>query len=171
MPLRFTLTVAGDVQMDREIEAIEVHAKQLDAVLRDIAVDLRKVTAEQFRTEGAYASGGWPALSEAYAKRKAQMVAQGKVIAGREARYTDILRLTDRLRQSLVYKTDPEHIEHISNHVLTWGTRVPYARYHQNPQSGQKRRRMLELPERKRQQYARAILTYIRTGRTGLAGL
>lgn len=169
MALRFTLSVAGDVQMDREIEAVSQHALGIDHVLRDIALDLRKVTTEQFRTEGAYASGGWPRLTEGYRKRKARIVAAHKVIAGREARYMQILRLTDRLRQSFVYKSDPEHIEHIINHTLTWGSSVPYARFHQNPGSGpnaQKQRRMLELSERKRQQYARAILTYLRTGKS-----
>lgn len=167
-PLRFTLSVAGDVQMDRTIEAVEATSSQLDHVLRDIAVDLRKVTAEQFRSEGRYASGGWPPLTQAYRKRKQRMIASGKWIHGRQARYMQVMRLADRLRQSFVYKSDPEHVEQIVDHALSWGTRVPYAAPHQNPKSGQKRRRLLELPESKRQQYARAILQYVRTGHSGL---
>jgi hypothetical protein len=46
---------------------------------------------------------------------------------------------------------------------------VPSGQYHQNPKpgGGRKRRRMLELPESKRQDYARVILTTVRTGKTG----
>lgn len=170
MPLRFTLSVAGDVQMDRTIEAVEVAATQIDSVLHDIAGDLRKVTAEQFRTEGRYASGGWKPLSDAYRKRKARIVASGKWVNGRQAHYMQILRLTDRLRQSFVYKSDPEHVETIENHVLSWGSRVPYAGAHQNPKPTNPlpRRRPLELPEERRRAYARAILSYVRTGDSGL---
>lgn len=168
--MRFRLSVAGDVQLDRELEAISENAKGIDVVLAAIGADLGKVSEQQFATEGRYASGGWAALSAAYAKRKARMVATGRIIHGRRARYLQVLRLTDRLRLSLVQKTDPEHIEQIVNHKLTWGTRVPYAGAHQNPKPGNplKRRRFLELPERKRQEYLRAVLTFIRTGKHGL---
>jgi phage gpG-like protein len=168
--MRFTIAVSGDVQFDRTIEAVGTGAgANIDKALRDIAKDLRKVTEKQFRSEGAYASGGWPALSDAYAKRKARMVASGKVINGRRAKQMEILRLTDRLRDSLLMRHHGEHVEHIFNHALTWGTTVPYARFHQNPgPMGGKRRRFLELPEERRQAYARAILTQIRTGKNGL---
>jgi len=167
--MRFTITVAGDVQMDRELEAVGVHAATLDNVLRSIAEDLNRESRAQFATQGLHASGGWPPLTAAYLKRKQRMVATGKMINGRPARYLQILRLTDRLRGSLVNKSDPEHVERIENHELTWGTKVPYARFHQNPGFGphaQQQRRFLELNEAKRQKYARAILTYIRTGKS-----
>lgn len=169
--MRFTLTVADEVQLDREIEAVGKHAATLDNVLRDIARDLNKEARLQFATQGAYASGGWPRLKDSYLKRKRRMVEQGKMINGRPARYLAILRLTDRMRKSLVERTDPEHVERIQSHTLEWGTKVPYFRYHQNPGSSpaaQKRRRVIELNEKKRQSYARAILTYMRTGRSGL---
>lgn len=169
--MRFTLTVAGEVQMDREVEAAGHHAGTIDNVLRDIARDLNSETKKQFLTQGLHASGGWPPLSSAYLKRKQAMVRAGKMINGRPARRVQILRLTDRLYGSLTRRDDPEHVERLQNHTLEWGTRVPYARYHQNPGTGpgaQKRRRFLELDEKKRQQYARAILTYIRTGKSGM---
>jgi phage gpG-like protein len=169
--VRFTLTVAGEVQMDREIEAIGEHLATIDHALKDIARDLNKETKQQFSTQGAHASGGWPALEESYRKRKQRMVETGKMINGRPARYMQILRLTDRLRLSLVNKSDPEHVETIRGHALEWGTSVPYARFHQNPGHGpraMKRRRFLELSEKKRQEYARALLTYIKLGKTNL---
>jgi phage gpG-like protein len=169
--MRFVITAAGEVQFDRELEAVGAHIGTIDNVLRDIAKDLNKEARKQFITQGAYASGGWPALTEAYRKRKAQMVATGKMINGRPARYMQILRLTDRMRRSLVDRNDPEHVERIHLHALEWGTKVPYWRYHQNPGSSpraMKQRRVVELSERKRQEYARAILTYMRLGKSGL---
>lgn len=167
--LRFTITVEGDVQMDRSIEAIETHATDFAPVLHAIAADLSKVSAQQFATEGRYASGGWPALKAAYRLRKAAWVAQGRIINGRPAVSTKILQLTRRLMNSLVNKGDPEHIETVVNNELTWGTKVPYGRFHQKPGplSKQKQRRFLELPEVKRQAYARALLTFLRTGESG----
>lgn len=167
-PLRFTLSVGGDVQLDRVLEAIPANASQIDHVLHEIGRDLRKVETEQFRSQGVYGSGGWAALTDKYRQRKQKLVAAGKVINGRQARYLQIMRLTDRLRQSLVYKTDPEHVEFVFDHVLTWGTLVPYADVHQNPQHGQTQRRVVELPRVKREQYLRAILQYVRTGNSGL---
>jgi phage gpG-like protein len=164
--VRFTINVSGDVQMDREIEAVGKNLATIDHVLLDIARDLNRETDLQFATSGLHASGGWAPLTEAYRKRKERMVATGKMINGRPARYMQILRLTDRLRMSFKNRSDPEHIEHIVDHTLSWGTRVPYARYHQNPGPTGTRRRPLELSERKRQEYARAILTYMRTGRS-----
>lgn len=170
MPLRFTLSVAGDVQFDRTLDALSVSAGQMDPLLHEFAADLKKVTAQQFATEGRYASGGWKALSEPYAKRKRAMVDAGKQINGRTAKRMEILRLTDRLKDSLLLSTSPEHVETIANNTLTWGTKVPYAKAHQKPRVGSPlpQRRFLELPESRRQLYARAILTYIRTGKSGL---
>lgn len=166
--MRFTLTVAGEVQLDREFEGLDAHAHTIDNVLRDIARDLNNEARQQFATQGMHASGGWKPLSDAYRKRKARMVQQGKLINGRPARHMQILRLTDRLRKSLVEQHDPEHVETIVNHELSWGSRVPYMRYHQNPGNPARRRRVIELNEKKRQQYARAILTHLRTGHSGL---
>lgn len=167
--MRFRLDVAGDVQVDRELEAFATHATDVRPVLRDIGKDLNLESAKQFQTQGAYASGGWPPLSENYRKRKARMVAQRKMIHGRPATRMEILRLTDRMRRSLVNRTDPEHVERVTATTLEWGTRVPYMPFHQNPgPKGGKQRRVLELSERKRQQYMRAILTYLRTGHSGL---
>lgn len=167
--MRFRLDVAGDVQVDRELDAFTEHTPTIDNVLRDIGRDLTRESALQFASEGQHASGGWPALTDAYRKRKARMVAQRKIINGRPATRMEILRLTDRMRRSLVNRSDREHVERVRNHTLEWGSRVPYTRFHQNPgPQGGKQRRVLELSERKRQQYMRAILTYLRTGRSGL---
>lgn len=169
--MRFTLDVAGDIQVDRELEAFGQHAASIDNVLRDIGRDLNREAARQFDSEGRYASGGWPALTQAYRKRKAAMVARGKIINGRPARYMQILRLTDRMRRSLVNRSDAEHIERVRNNTLEWGTKVPYLRFHQAPgpsSDAMPRRRVIDLSERKRQSYLRAILTYLRTGRSGL---
>lgn len=166
--LRFTMAVHGDVQVDRRLEAVEVHAGQIDTVLHAIAADLRKSVAQQFVTEGGWGSGGWRRLTDNYRRQKQSMVDRGKWINGRQARHMQILRLTDRLRRSLIHKTDPEHIETVRNHTLEFGTRVPYGAVHQRPLRGQTRRRFLDLPESKRQQYVRAILSYVRTGDHGL---
>lgn len=169
--MRFSLDVAGDVQVDRELEAFGRHAASIDNVLHDIGRDLNREAGRQFDSEGRYASGGWPALTVAYRKRKAAMVAAGKMINGRPARHMQILRLTDRMRRSLVNRSDAEHIERVRNNTLEWGTKVPYLRFHQNPGLSPKamqRRRVIDLSERKRQSYMRAILTYLRTGRSGL---
>lgn len=168
--MRFKLSIAGDVQLDRELEAIAEHAEGVDTVLRAIGLDLGRVAQTQFETEGRYASGGWRFLTPAYRKRKARMVATGRIINGRRAQYLQILRLTDRLRLSLVQPQHPEHIETVVNHKLTWGTSVPYAGAHQNPKPGNPlpQRRFLELPEQKRQAYLRAVLTFVRTGKHGL---
>lgn len=169
-PLRFTISLGGDVQLDRTLEAVAFNAENVDAALHDVAGDLRKTIAQQFASQGRSGNAPWPALNASYLKQKARMVAARKIIHGRPARYLQILRLTDRLRLSLVTKDDPEHVETIVDHVLTFGTRVPYAAVHQNPKPGNPlpRRRPIDLTETKRQAYLRALLTHIRTGHSGL---
>lgn len=165
--MRFTITVAGDVQFDREIEAIGARVEHgFEPVWSAIAKDMTLITASQFATGGVFASGGWPALKEKYLAQKQRWVKAGKTINGRKAVSTAILRLTDRLKDSLLNATDPEHVSVITPWSLEWGTSVFYAKFHQNPgpSSHVPQRRVLELPEQRRRAYARAMLTYVRTG-------
>ena len=106
---RQLLRFAGDLEHPRQ-------------ALEAAATIMREATEAQFDTEGGHASGGWPPLSAGRVKYKAD-----------HGLAPEILRATDRLKESLTRKFDPDHIELIedlSGGRLTFGTRVSYGIYH-----------------------------------------
>lgn len=119
--LTLEITGYGETIIKRELLRfagnVEVPEKALDAA----AVILRQSTELQFDTEGGYASGGWDQLKEATSLRKARLGLD-----------PHILRATDRLKESLTRKFDPDHIERSSGDSLTFGSRVRYGIYHQS---------------------------------------
>lgn len=93
---------------------------------------------EQFASEGK-AVGGWAPLSPRYAAWKATRY-PGKTI----------LRRTDRLMRSLTWTgatlATPEGIAVMGPTDATFGTSVPYARFHQRGTRTMRQRRILYLP-------------------------
>ena len=149
--MRFTMTIAGDVQIDRTLARFADNvndAQQLWGQLADRFVALER---RQFDSEGAYGSGGWPALSPDYAAWKARYF-PGK----------SILRRTDALYDSLTRR--PLGIEVIEPGYMVLGSDVDYLKYHQRG-DGVPRRRAVELPESERRNWVRLIQRFIVTGK------
>ena len=75
---------------------------------------------QQFTTEGGYAGVDWAPLSGNYARWKSQQAPGKTILRFRDRMYNS---LTQQNHADQVYRTEPQKME--------WGTRVPYARFHQ----------------------------------------
>lgn len=150
--LRFTLSIEGDVQIDRTLARFAENlgdARPLWNVLADRFV---RMEVRQFSSEGSYGSGGWPALSPRYAAWKAKAY-PGKTI----------LRRTDDLYNSLTRR--PLGIEILEHRSMTIGSGVEHLRYHQLG-DGVPQRRAVELPEGERRYWMGLIQRFVVTGVT-----
>ena len=153
MAVRFIFDFAGEAQVDRTLEGLTERALDARPAWAVIMRRLARAEGTQFRTEGAYASGGWAPLSPAYAARKARAY-PGK----------PILERTGRLVRSLTSPTAPDAIRRSEPHLMEFGTSVPYGRYHQTGTRFMPRRRPVELPETERVEVVKVLQRFIVTG-------
>lgn len=150
--------MAGDVKVTVEgADAIDARLTAYGTMLRDFApflrlelAQLRAGTKQRFDTQGGDV-GGWKPLSPAYAAWKAR-------------RYPGmpILVATGELRHSLVDEGGFGAIEEVSSMGLTYGTQVPYARYHQFGTGRMPARPVLAMDEAARQGMGERLTMYMK---------
>jgi hypothetical protein len=111
---------------------IEHNMHHLEPGFRGVHRSFIGVESYQFSSQGGL-SGGWAPLS-----------AERLQVKARHGLDPRILHATHRLRESLTRSGSSEHIFHIEGDTLTMGTRVPYARAHDDAKrAGMPRRRVL----------------------------
>lgn len=143
----------GEVLMRRDMlrfaDNLAVPAEGLMAA----GVKVREAIELQFDSEGGHASGGWAPL-------KASTVAE----KARKGLDPHILRATDRLKDSLTRKFDPDHIEElVGPDTLRIGSTVGYGAFHQTGTKRMPRRRPVALSEADKVAIMKAIqLTIVR---------
>lgn len=150
--MRFTFAVEGETQIDRTLLR---WADDLDdpIPLWDKLADRFAVAeGKQFRSEGAYGSGGWAPLSPPYAAWKA------RAYPGKR-----ILERTGALVESLTRR--PFGIEILTRRAMTIGSGLVYGKYHQAGGGTLPQRRPVELPESERRTWIRYIQNFIRSGK------
>lgn len=106
MPLVMSWEVAGDVQLRRAFPALAVEMTDLREPLKRVGERvIYPATRHQFASEGDPA---WPALSPAYARRKAAKVPGAKIL-----HYTGALEesLTDQSDSSALYRLEKMELE------------------------------------------------------------
>lgn len=151
MAVRFTFTVEGETQIDRTLARFADNVTDAVPLWDKLADRFASVERRQFDSEGAYGSGGWPALSPAYAAWKARAY-PGK----------PILRRTDELYNSLTRR--PFGVEVIEPGFMVVGSGIDYGRFHQAGDPPLPQRRPVELPESERRHWVRLIQRFIVTG-------
>jgi hypothetical protein len=118
---RFRLDIAGEVQLDRGIARFADCVDDYRPIWPVIEDDFYLMEKIQFDTEGEEGGQPWPDLSPEYAGWKAVHFP-----------FKPILERTGSLHNSLTNAADPNAIHIEARKVLTLGTRVPYAIYHQS---------------------------------------
>jgi len=149
--MRFRFEVEGEVQIDRTLARFADNVGDASALWDALANRFARIEARQFKSEGAYGSGGWQALSPAYAAWKARAY-PGK----------PILERTGDLKDSLTRR--PLGIEVLTPQSMTVGSGIDYGRYHQSGGPNLPQRRPVELPESERRTWVRLIQRFIVTG-------
>ena len=118
--LEFRLSVPNAKDIAFRIERFGVQLTDWRAAWPSVTRRLAVMLAGQFELEGGRGSrGGWPPLSPRYARRKQ------KRYPGRP-----VLQASGRLRSSLVGKS-ADTVEALEPGRMKFGTRVPYAIFHQ----------------------------------------
>jgi phage gpG-like protein len=104
--------------VDKALENFELSLSDQSPALRNIADDLREMIAAQFATEGRAGGTPWAPLADT-TLRKSRGSRSG------------ILNLNGALRGSLVERAAPGHVEELDAQSLLFGSRLPYALFHQ----------------------------------------
>lgn len=137
----------GEALVDRQLLRWVYNLRNPTVALQLAAAFLRHNAQEQFDTEGEYGSGGWEPLADSTVAEKDR----------RELR-PEILQATGALMDSLTKRRDPNHFEErLSADSLAFGTRVPYAIYHDTGTSRMPQRKPIELTETDRVMLAKEI--------------
>ena len=139
----FVFEIEGERLIDRRLSRFGENITDLRPFWTEIFDDLNKLTGQQFKGEGSR-SRGWAPLSLAYSAWKAT---HG---GGR------ILELTGRLRASLAEQT-ADSIRESRAMEMRFGTRVPYAGFHQTGTRRMPRRRPIDINEGDRRRWMKFL--------------
>lgn len=115
----FSFTVAGEKQLDVAMLALKEATSDLSGLWPDVDALLRQIEEEQFSSKGKRGGEEWVKLSDEYAAWKARRY------PGRP-----ILVLKGKLKESLT-QSGGGHIFIPGKLGMAFGTKVPYAVYHQ----------------------------------------
>jgi len=119
--VRFAVTVDGVQVTTRAFRTLDENLRDFRPVWPEIHMYFLRGAVEQFESLGARGGQRWQPLSERYAKWKEKKY-PGKPILVR----------TERLKRSLsLGGSEPDQVKDFQPLSATFGTRVPYARYHQ----------------------------------------
>lgn len=151
MAVRLTFGILGERQVDRTLAGIESNVEDWSPAFGTLRDRFLVLERHQFTSGGGY-SGTWTPLSPRYAAWKARHY-PGK----------PIMRRTDELYRSL---TVGPQINIVHKDAMRLGTAVPHARFHQNPTVPGRppRRRVVELPEGERREWAKVLQSFAVTG-------
>ena len=145
--MRIGLQIENEQILDREINRFSNGAQDFRIIAPTLLTTIREIVREQFAAQGHGPSGQWAKLSPRYFRQKEGLQKQRK-----EDRKTltypgqPILRASDKLYDSLVARTRDSIIS-LRGSVLTYGTRVPYASFHQDGTPNMARRPIFDLRE------------------------
>lgn len=148
--MRLTFSFYGDVQLDRTLARFSDNVGDARPVWEKLAAAFARAERRQFKSQGAYASGGWSPLSPKYAEWKA-----------RHYPGQPILVRTGELRASLTER--PFGVEVIEPQQMAVGSDVDYGAFHQRG-DGLPRRRPVEFTEAMRREWVSKLQRFIVTG-------
>jgi phage gpG-like protein len=138
MPISLFISTAGGDEIARVFATMRRQTEDWSGAWPGVSRKLRSQEAAAFRTEGSTGRAGrWAALSARYAAWKREH------FPGR-----GILELTGRLRGSLTDESHPDSIEIRNPKFLFFGSKVPYAGFHQEGTETLKRRPPLSPTDR-----------------------
>jgi phage gpG-like protein len=119
--VKFTVSVDGVQSTTRAFQTLDETIRDFRPVWPEIHMYFLRSMTEQFESLGSRGGQRWQPLNEKYAKWKAQRF-PGKPILVR----------TERLKRSLsLGGSEPDQVKEFAPMYAVFGTRVPYARYHQ----------------------------------------
>lgn len=141
--------IAGDERVEHELLGMSARALETRPVMALIARSLREMEAEVFETAGR---GTWEELAESTLRQKARH--------GYSTAPNAVLIATAELVTSL---TEPggDHVEHISDDGLDFGTTDPKATYHMTGTSKMPARPPLMVDAGDTRRFTREIQRYI----------
>lgn len=153
--LRVEWDIAGAV------DALDAKRKRLDdlrPIWRALLPYMRRATERTFATRGGRIGERWAPLSRPYAARKA------RVFPGQP-----ILRATDAMFRSFTVAGAENAVEEIDAQSLTYGSRDPKARYHQDGTPRMPQRKILDVTPADRREIKRLARAYM-TNQGALSG-
>jgi phage gpG-like protein len=141
----------------RHLEGIRARLRDLRPAWLNVLAYLRRVVVGQFATEGAKQGTPWRPLSARYKQWKA-------------VKYPGqpILRASDRMFRSLL-GSHPDAIVDVQPQRFTYGTKTPYARYHQRGTRKMSKREILVVTDNDRRE-VKAIMRRHLENQAALSG-
>lgn len=157
--MRLIVDVFGDTIIERELLRFSDRALDARPAWLAIMEDFEDEMTQQFDTEGAHASGGWPQLAAATVAYKASHNLDPR-----------ILHATLRLRESLTESSGEDAIRMVDPSFMVFGSDVEYGEYHQQGR-GVPVRKPFALTEMAKQRAVQTLQRYIVEGEVGFEGL
>ncbi len=166
--IRFGFSVAGKPQFDRTFIRYGAVFDDLTPVWKEVQQEFYSIEADQFQSGGAAgASGKWQPLSPRYEAQKIARYGTFALLAG-------VLIASNRMYESLTGETGDSVVE-IGKQEAVFGTKLPYAKYHQRGGGRLPRREVISFSEKQKlrmqKRIQRKLVELLRKGNGGLSSL
>jgi hypothetical protein len=147
-----TFSVYGHKQIERELLRFSARAADASPAWHTIVHLMKEDIKEQFDTEGASMSGGWPPDKPVTIERKAAMGLR-----------TETMRATDRLMTSLTDEANSDQVVVIDPHGFEFKSLVDYGAYHMGPSADGTRpaRPPVDFTEIQRRKYIKELQGFL----------
>lgn len=144
--------VFGAKQISRRLERFAVLPSDAAPAWEAIILAMKQDIEEQFDTEGGSMSGGWPPLKPVTIAEKARLGLR-----------PEIMRATDRLKESLIDERGSDQIFEIGPHGFRFGSSVSYGAFHMGPSKDGTRpaRKPVDFTEAHRRKYVKILQAYL----------
>jgi phage gpG-like protein len=146
--IHFEISVDGEVQLSRALSRFGDRLFHMRPFFATAAEQVQKSVAAQFDAQGGR-TGGWRPLSPRYAAYKLAQVGS-----------KPILEYSGRMRRSLTGQGG-DSIRELDDNHLRWGTRTPYAIYHQRGTRRMPQRRIIDLTEDDRRGLMKSLQQFL----------
>lgn len=153
MPLKFSLEVIGDVQVEREFIRFGERAMEAGELWNVLHGALMDMEFEQFASEGEHGSGGWAPLASSTVAAKQR---QGYPV--------EILHRTLALFKSLTQPDSEGSLFENFGEYMRFGTTIEYAIYHQTGTRTLPMRKPVQLTAAERLELTKSVQRFIMTG-------
>lgn len=151
-PVRLDITVHGEKIVQRQLGRLASRALHAKPAFVQIGLQMLDYELALFNSQGASGGDRWKPISETTRAAKA---AHTPPLDPR------VLHATRRLRRSLTQRGNPDQLRRSHDDRLEFGSRVPYAQFHQSGTSRMPRRPPTQLTELQKRYLVKVLQTYI----------
>ena len=151
--MKIDIDTFGHREAMRRVRSLGDHAGDMSPVYMWISRDFERIENQQFDSQGTYGGHTWEPISRSWARHKAKVGGDPRVLHFRLA-----------LRESLTRRNALGAVRTVRPHEVLMGTRIPYAKFHVTGTGRMPPRQPIVIPGHDRLRWTKAMVHFVKYG-------